>query len=152
MCNLLRGKRPKYLGVKEGKFLARCKQEHSPNSVSSQALSDDAIHYIAPLRYDKTTMSSQTIVDQLVMLIDSVPSDKTRIIERSNDYLYVEYSTPLLGFVDDVEFLVTRNGDIHVRSASRLGYSDLGANRKRVEAIRELWKNRSSTHNTSSRL
>ena len=72
MCNLLRGKRPKYLGVKEGK-LARCKD--APNNVSSQAPADDKIHYIAPLHYD-SSKSPSDIVRQLVLLID----DKHKLI------------------------------------------------------------------------
>jgi uncharacterized protein (DUF1499 family) len=42
-----------------------------------------------------------------------------------------------MGFVDDVEFFLDEGANvIHVRSASRLGQSDLGVNRKRVETIR----------------
>ena len=53
------------------------------------------------------------------------------------DYLYAEYSSALFGFVDDVEFYFPPETHIiHVRSASRLGHSDLGVNRKRIEAIR----------------
>ena len=63
--------------------------------------------------------------------------ERTEIITESSDYLYAEFTTPLMGYVDDVEFYLDRNaGVIHVRSASRLGQSDLGLNRKRVEAIR----------------
>ena len=55
----------------------------------------------------------------------------------TSDYLYAEYASRLLGFVDDVEFYLPAGAQIiHVRSASRLGYSDLGVNRKRIEAVR----------------
>lgn len=57
------------------------------------------------------------------------------ITETREDYIAAEFSSKLMGFVDDVEF---RKGDdaVHVRSASRVGYSDRGVNRKRVEALR----------------
>ena len=71
----------------------------------------------------------------LKAIIESTPN--ARIVEMKPDYLYAEYTSGLMGFVDDVEFYVPPNGKIiHVRSASRLGHSDLGVNRKRIEAIR----------------
>ena len=58
-----------------------------------------------------------------------------RITSETDDYLSATYSTPLLRFVDDVEF--RRDGALwQVRSASRVGHSDMGANRRRVETIR----------------
>ena len=63
--------------------------------------------------------------------------ERTTIIEETNDYLYAEFKTPLMGYVDDVEFYLDNSENVvHVRSASRLGKSDLGLNRKRVEEIR----------------
>ena len=60
------------------------------------------------------------------------------IVEQRPDYLYVQYTTPLLKFVDDVEFWFDpANGVIQVRSASRVGRSDLGVNRQRIETLRE---------------
>ena len=71
----------------------------------------------------------------LKAIVESTP--RTNIVEIRPDYLYAEYTSALLGFVDDVEFFFPPGGHlIHVRSASRLGYSDLGANRRRIEAIR----------------
>lgn len=62
--------------------------------------------------------------------------ERTQIVEQRDDYLHVTFTTKLFRFVDDVEFLL--DGDVvQVRSVSRVGYSDLGVNRKRVEAIRE---------------
>lgn len=53
------------------------------------------------------------------------------------DYLYAQYTTPLMKYVDDVEFWFDPvKGAVQVRSASRIGQSDLGANRKRIEAVR----------------
>ena len=67
--------------------------------------------------------------------------DEANIVESSDGYLYAEFTSRLMRYVDDVEFLEDSTaGVIHVRSASRLGYSDLGANRKRIENIRGLLK------------
>jgi uncharacterized protein (DUF1499 family) len=128
MCNLLKGTRPKYLGVKDG-----------PNCVSSQADRADTEHYIEPLKYNSLNKPTQ-VIEQLEALIDGLGSNP-EVIEHNESYLYVEFTTPLLGFCDDVEFFATDDGLIHVRSASRLGYSDLGANRKRIEEIRQKWVN-----------
>jgi uncharacterized protein (DUF1499 family) len=67
--------------------------------------------------------------------------DGASIVIREDAYLYAEFRTPLLGFVDDVEFLLDAdNQRIHVRSASRRGYSDFGTNRERVGAIRSTFR------------
>ncbi|MBD2516077.1 DUF1499 domain-containing protein [Nostoc sp. FACHB-973] len=121
------GKRPNNLGVSNGK-LAPC--PNSPNCVSSQ--STDAVHKIAPLTF---TSSAEAAIANLKTIIESLP--RTKIITESQDYLYVEFKSALLGFVDDVEFYLDRNTNtIQVRSASRLGQSDLGVNRQRIETIR----------------
>jgi len=63
--------------------------------------------------------------------------ERTSIIEETDNYLYAEFKSAGMGFVDDVEFSIDAEKKvIHVRSASRVGYSDLGVNRKRIEAIR----------------
>jgi len=62
---------------------------------------------------------------------------RTRVVSTAEDAIRVEFKSALLGFVDDVDFLLdAKASSIHVRSASRLGYYDFGVNRKRVEAIR----------------
>jgi uncharacterized protein (DUF1499 family) len=63
------------------------------------------------------------------------------VITESNGYLYAEFTSTIFRFVDDVEFLIDVKAQvIHVRSASRLGTSDLGVNRTRVEKIRKSWE------------
>lgn len=125
------GKRPNNLGVSNGK-LAPC--PNSPNCVSSQ--STDATHKIAPLTF---TSTPEEAVANLKQIIQSLP--RTKIINESQDYLYAEFKSALLGFVDDVEFYLDRNANaIQVRSASRLGQSDLGVNRQRIETIRAKLK------------
>jgi uncharacterized protein (DUF1499 family) len=65
---------------------------------------------------------------------------RTKIVTETSTYLHAEFTSALWRFVDDVEFSFDENAKrIHMRSASRLGKSDLGVNRKRVEAIREVW-------------
>ena len=124
---LLSGKRPTDLGVRNGNLKA---PPSSPNAVSSQATG--GYHQIAPLAYKG---SPEQAMKGLKTLIESTPN--TRFVEMKPDYLYAEYASALMGFVDDVEFYFPPNGKIiHVRSASRLGHSDLGVNRKRVEALR----------------
>jgi uncharacterized protein (DUF1499 family) len=126
------GKRPSNLGVRDGK-LAAC--PNSPNCVSSQ--STDAVHQIAPLTFNTTP---EQAIANLKSIIQSLP--RTTIITESQDYLYAEFKSALMGFVDDVEFYLDRNANvIQVRSASRLGQSDLGVNRKRIETIRSKFNN-----------
>lgn len=121
------GTRPTNIGVTNGKLLA-CPA--SPNCVSSQ--DTDAEHKIAPLTYTGDPVKAMT---DLKAVISSMP--RTKIITAEGNYLYAEFSSALMGYVDDVEFyLNTDQGIIEVRSASRLGESDLGVNRDRVEAIR----------------
>ena len=63
--------------------------------------------------------------------------DGAKLITNAPDYLYAQYTTPLMKYVDDVEFWFDpAAGVIQVRSASRIGKSDLGLNRKRIEVVR----------------
>jgi len=120
---------PTRLGTTEGR-LAACPD--SPNCVSSQ--SDAAYSRIDPLPF---TDSPESAHARLQSAIASIP--RTRLVRKDDDYLHYEFRSLVCRFVDDIEFLVDRSAKvIHVRSASRLGYSDLGANRKRVELIRAL--------------
>jgi uncharacterized protein (DUF1499 family) len=121
------GRRPDDLGVKNGRLKP---PPTSPNAVSSQA--QDAGHATKPLTY---TGTRERAIEALVRIIETTP--RTRIVSRSQDYIYAEYQSALLGFVDDVEFWFEPGAKtIQVRSASRLGYSDFGVNRARVEDIR----------------
>lgn len=123
------GTRPSTLGVTEGK-LSACPS--SPNCVSSQAAKGDTEHFIMPLTYSKSPAETMTALKAIL-----TEMDRTKLITESETYLYAEFTSALMGFVDDVEFFLDdRAGVIHVRSASRLGQSDLGANRKRIEEIR----------------
>jgi|SRR5689334_16357120 len=121
-------RRPANLGARDGR-LAPCKR--TPNCVSSQADPADRQHYIAPLAFAGS-------INELRRAIEALP--RVTVIRSEADYLYAEFRTPLMRYVDDVEF-VKVGSVVHVRSASRLGRSDLGLNRKRVEQIRRLLRN-----------
>lgn len=121
------GKPPTNLGVQSGQ-LAPCPS--TPNCVSSQ--SQDAQNKIEPLTYNSSPAEG---LANLKTVIESLP--KTKIITETENYLYAEFTSALLGFVDDVEFYLDEGAKvIQVRSASRLGQSDLGVNRNRIETIR----------------
>ena len=126
------GTRPATLGVREGR-LAPCPK--SPNCVSTQ--SADAKHGIDPIAYDTSMEETR---ERLTQIVRAMP--RTEVVSQEEDYVYVECKSRLWGFVDDVEFWFNDEDKvIHFRSASRLGYSDLGANRKRMEQIREQFNN-----------
>ncbi|KPA14018.1 protein containing DUF1499 [Candidatus Magnetomorum sp. HK-1] len=121
------GTMPDNLGVKEGKF-ASC--PNKSNCVSSQEKKQK--YYIDPLSWKG---SSEKSLSAIKMIIKNMP--RTKIIKEDNHYLHVEFKSALMGFVDDVEFFADeKNQVVHVRSASRLGYSDFGVNRKRIDFIR----------------
>ena len=116
------GTRPTNLGVKDGK-LAAC--PGTPNCVCSQ--SEDPKFTIDPL--------PPISIGDLKTIVANM--ERTTIIEETDNYLYAEFKSKLMGYVDDVEFYLDSDANvIQVRSASRLGKSDLGVNRKRIEEIR----------------
>jgi uncharacterized protein (DUF1499 family) len=102
----------------------------SPNCVCS----DDASprHVIASLRFTGPVDQAWSAAKQAVRALPG-----TRIISEKDDYLHAESTSALFGFVDDLELHLRREaGEIAVRSASRLGRSDFGVNRRRVERLR----------------
>lgn len=126
----LAGSRPANLGVHDGR-LRDC--PNSPNCVCSDA--SRAAQQVAPWRIAGSADSAWHAVRAAVAALP-----RTRVVRDTGEYLHAECSSPLLGFVDDLEIhLRASSGEIAVRSASRIGYSDLGTNRSRVEALqREL--------------
>jgi len=127
-------KRPDNLGARDGR-LAPCKR--TPNCVSSQADPSDAQHYIAPIPFRGDRAAAMAAVRKAVEAMQGAT-----VIRDEDGYLYAEYRTRLMRFVDDVEFLYdAKAGAIQVRSASRLGRRDFGVNRARVEALRRRIEN-----------
>ena len=131
---LLAGKPPADMGVREGKLKVPSTR---PNSVSSQAAlwtghSQLAYASIAPLA---VAGDGATAMARVRSLVESTPG--ARVVQGDAGYLRAEFTTPLMRYTDDVEFWFdAAAGVVQVRSASRLGYSDRGANRARVEALR----------------
>ena len=120
------GEPPQNIGVQNGK-LTSCPE--SPNCVSSNA-SDDT-HRIEPIAAN---------LDQIKRVLLGL--NEANIVSADSNYLHAEFTSRIMRYVDDVEFLYDRTAEVtHVRSASRLGYSDLGANRKRIESLRRELNN-----------
>jgi len=119
-------RRPDNLGVTNGR-LAPCRR--TPNCVSSQADPSDREHYIAPIAFRGDA------IEAVRKAVESLP--RTTVISANSSYLYAEFRSKLLGYVDDVEFFYD-GAAIQVRSASRLGRRDFNVNRNRVEQLRAL--------------
>ncbi len=132
---LLKGSPPTDLGVHDGRLKP---PSNTPNSVSSQAsLYPDhpqrAYAEIVPLPLKGDASAT---LDRIASIIESMEGGK--IVKREPEYIYAQFTTRLMKYVDDVEFWYDPSAKvIQVRSASRLGSSDLGVNRKRIETIRQ---------------
>jgi len=123
------GKRPNYLGVKDGRLP---RPRSTPNCVSSQADPADQQHYIEPIRFRGAALDAIAAARKAVEGMA-----RSTVVRHEGNYLYAEFKSKLMGFVDDVEFTFDEKaGVLHVRSASRLGRRDYGVNRQRVEALR----------------
>jgi uncharacterized protein (DUF1499 family) len=126
----LAARRPDNLGVRGGRLPA-CPA--SPNCVCSQDA--DPGHAVEPLRF---TGGPGAAWRRLREVLAGQP--RTRVVDEGDGYLHAECTSLVFRFVDDLEFLLDpAAGVIHVRSASRVGRSDLGVNRARVEAVRRAF-------------
>ncbi|MCU0920436.1 MAG: DUF1499 domain-containing protein [Burkholderiaceae bacterium] len=129
------GHAPDNMGVRDGRLRPPAK---TPNSVSSQAdlwpqhpMQDYA--RIAPLPLKG---SGPATMAQIQRIVEALPGAK--VVQSRDDYLYVQFSTRWMKFVDDTEFWFDpAHAVVQVRSASRLGRKDFGVNRARIEAIRQ---------------
>ncbi len=102
----------------------------SPNCVSSQSI--DEKHRVEPLGYSGTPEDAFARLKEIILGMK-----RAKIVEETEDYVHAEFRSALFRFVDDAEFHLDReNGVIQVRSGARVGYSDFGVNRRRVETIR----------------
>ncbi len=104
----------------------------SPNCVSTKSSSQE--HRINPLNY---SVSKEVAKQGLVQIIKKMPGTKIKI--NQENFVHSEFTSSVFRFVDDVEFYFEEDGVINFRSASRLGHSDLGVNRNRMEEIRKLF-------------
>jgi uncharacterized protein (DUF1499 family) len=115
------------IGLDNGQ-LAAC--PGTPNCVVSQA--GDADHAIEPISYKSDRATAK---ETLLKVLAVIP--RTAVIEQTDNYIRSEATSRIFKFVDDVEFYFPEDQQvIHVRSASRVGESDLGVNRRRIEQIR----------------
>lgn len=115
------------IGLDNG-HLSAC--PNSPNCVVSQ--DGDQDHTIEPIAYqgDRTTAK-----ETLLKVLSVVP--RTKVIENTDNYIHTESTSRIFKFVDDAEFYFPEDQKIiQVRSAARVGESDLGVNRRRIEQIR----------------
>jgi uncharacterized protein (DUF1499 family) len=129
------GRAPADLGVHDGKLKPPAR---TPNSVTSQAAlwPDAPMASYARIEPLPLKGDARTTLAQIARIVEDLPG--ARIVERRDDYLYAQFTTALMRFVDDVEFWADpAAGVIQVRSASRVGRKDFGVNRTRIEAIRE---------------
>ena len=103
-----------------------------PNCVSTKSSITE--HKVSPLTYNSPYQETK---NKLLNIVKSMP--RSRIISNKNNFLHVEFTSMVFRFVDDVEFYFNEPGVIHFRSASRIGHSDMGVNRHRIEEIRHLF-------------
>lgn len=119
------------LGVNNNR-LASC--PNTPNCVASHPSTPEK-QRVPPILY---TAEQALAYQQMEALLTE--QNNAIIVSREHaHYIRADFKSPFMGFIDDVEFYFQLPGVIAVRSASRIGYSDLGANRRRIEEIRKLF-------------
>lgn len=117
--------------------LSPCPQK--PNCVSS--LETEKNRYVEPLRYAGSTKEAMSKIGNILKSMKNV-----RIVSSDDRYIHAEFTTPIFKFVDDVEFLADEGSQaIILKSASRVGTYDFGANRKRINRIRVLFEEQISS-------
>ncbi len=132
---LLSGDLPDDLGSRGGKLRGG---DGRPNWVSSQVARTDATHFIEPIAFQGQADAAWAALATAAQAVAGA-----KVVKQRPDYLYVQYRSRVLGFVDDAEFaLDAPAGVIHVRSGARLGIRDFSVNRKRVEEIRAAYLRR----------
>jgi len=119
---------PEELGVIDGQLIM-CPD--SPNCVSSQSDISDKQHFIKAISYQASRPNMQLALEKYLL-----STSKYRIVKSELGYLHTEVKSDLIGFIDDVEFYLPKDENvIHIRSASRVGFSDFDVNRNRVRQI-----------------
>lgn len=129
------GTAPNDLGVNSNGTLSPCPQK--PNCVQSYQPADTE-HYVSPLTLKpNSTQSHQAIVRAIKATGGSIQADS--MSAEGQHYIHAEYQSRWLKFIDDVEVLITDNA-VHIRSASRIGYSDMGVNAERYQQIKTAYQ------------
>ncbi len=110
-----------------------------PNCVCSE-FAEDAAHYIAPLDY--SGVPPEKAWGDILQIIKELGGE---VVVANDEYIAATFSSSLFGFIDDVECrLEPSQKRIQIRSASRVGHSDMGVNRKRAETMARLFDQRMS--------
>jgi len=123
-------KSKKPIGIVDGK-LHPCPK--SPNCVSTQAIDDK--QKMEPINYSGSLEDAKS---KIISIINSLK--RSKIVTNEENYIHIEFRTATFRFVDDVEFLFDdKEKIIHFRSRARMGYSDMGVNRKRMEEITKVF-------------
>jgi uncharacterized protein (DUF1499 family) len=131
---LLRGRTPSDIGVHDGRLKP---PSRNPNSVSSQAglYPENPMRDYARIEALPVQGSGPQTIDRIRRIVEAM--DGAKVVQVNSGYLYVQFTSRMLKFVDDTEFWVDpQAGVIQVRSASRLGRKDFGVNRAHIEAVR----------------
>jgi uncharacterized protein (DUF1499 family) len=119
------------VGILDSK-LTPCPQ--TKNCVCSE-FPTDTTHHIEPL-----SIATESVEKAMQNIREIVIEIGGKVTSSNSTYLSATTTSTVFRFIDDIEFrLDEANKVIHIRSASRVGRSDFGANRKRVEKIRQLW-------------
>ena len=128
------------LGINDGRFVPCPKK---PNCVSSQAAANDKRHYIEALTYSGASERARELLERAI-----AGMKRARVVIREPYYWRAEFRSVLWRFADDVEFLFDDDvRKIDIRSASRVGYSDLGVNRRRIEELRRRFSGQQKENN-----
>ena len=128
---------PDTLGLDENGRLAPCPDIQG--CVSTQATRQ--LHAIDPFSFSGDLAVAQ---QKMVTLLTDLP--EATIITNQPGYIHAEFRSRVFRLIDDVEFSFEQtDGEIQFRSSLRLGYGDIGANRNRMERIRQLWDGTTSS-------
>ena len=140
---------PNNIGLQDyGNFKSLSLCPASPNCISTAEEANDMTHYVPQWTYNpeegrgrKNPATQEQAMNELVEVVETTTPDgfTPKIVERTGDYLRVEYESPTFGFIDDFEayFPKDKAGVVEYRSASRIGESDGDINRKRIKALRQ---------------
>jgi uncharacterized protein (DUF1499 family) len=125
-------KEERKVGLDKDKFYP-CPEKHV--CVSTHANENDIRHYIEPIKYNISFEKAKSKIKEIVNSLK-----RTQLLEDNGNYLRFQFTTGLLRFKDDVEFLFDdTEKKIHFKSQSRIGGYDWGTNRNRMEKIRKLF-------------
>lgn len=128
MTSSCSSERPKNIGLQSNK-LQMCVDKK--NCVSSTNNTSDS-NYIEPIKMIEPLEVAKEKISKIIL-----KNKSAKIIKLNPTYIYAEYTSSIFKFVDDVEFFLSeKDKQIYIRSASRVGHSDFGVNKKRIEEIR----------------